>query len=172
MAAHDCVIGVFGSIAEARSAITQLEREGWYRDRVSLITPGNEEDLASVGPVRTGDKMEKTAAITGATGAAVGLLAGSSLLVIPGVGPMLVAGALASAITGGLVGGLIGAMGAWGVKDDHAKRYSRALQNGKSLVVLTGRPSALADGEAILRDADAEEVVLHAETADSAHVDE
>jgi hypothetical protein len=168
---QDCVIGIFDSLADARTAVRSLEQKAWRTDQISLITRGHESELNVLGSMQQGDRMEKTAAIGSAAGAALGFLAGSSLFIIPGVGPVLFAGAMASGITGGLVGGLVGAMSGWGVKDDHVRKYEHALSEGKTLVVLTGDPSGLAEGEAILQESDAETVVLHAESADSAHVD-
>jgi hypothetical protein len=168
---QDCVIGVFDSLGDARSAVNDLEQSHWGSEHISLITRGHESELDVLGSMRQGDRMEKTAAIGSAAGAAIGFLAGSSLFIIPGVGPVLFAGAMASGITGGLVGGLVGAMSGWGVKESHVQQYQQALRDGKTLVVLTGDPAGLADGESILQDSDAESVVLHAESADSAHVD-
>jgi hypothetical protein len=58
-------------------------------------------------PSRHGDRMETTAAVGGAAGAVLGLLAGSTLLAVPGLGPIVVAGAMASGITGGIVRRLV-----------------------------------------------------------------
>jgi outer membrane lipoprotein SlyB len=172
MASRDCAIGIFELEADAKSVVAKLQRTGWHGDQISLITRGNESELESIGPLRQGDRMEKTAAIGSAAGAAIGLLASSSLFIVPGVGAVLFAGAIASGITGGLVGGLLGAMSGWGVKESQIRKYEQALRQGKSLVVLTGDPTTLAAGEEELLAANAEEVVLHAETADSARVDE
>ena len=109
--------------------------------------------------------------IGGGAGAVVGFLAGSSLFIIPGVGPVLFAGAMASGITGGLVGGLVGAMTGWGVKDAQIRDYEQQLRDGKSLVVITGDPAALAAAEEELRAAGAVQTTLHAETADSGRID-
>jgi hypothetical protein len=167
----ECIVAIFPSPTKANSAVTRLESHGWSSDNISVISPGSESQLSTLEPFQHRDRTEKSAAIGGATGAALGLLAGSSLFIIPGLGPVLFAGAMASGITGGLVGGLLGAMSGWGIRDDHVRRYEDALKHGKAIVVLTGDPSALAEGRAELLASSAERVEMHAETADSDHVD-
>ncbi len=167
----ECVVGVFSSPAAARAAVLELESHGWPHDHVSVIAPGDEGDLGTLAPTQHNDHTEKSAVIGGAAGATLGLLAGSSLFLIPGLGPVLFAGAVASGITGGLVGGLVGAMSGWGIRDDQVRTYEAALKKGKAIVVLTGDPPALADGRAQLLASSAEKVEMHAETADSDHVD-
>ena len=168
---RECVVGVFSTPARAREALVSLEDHGWPHERISMIAPGDEGELGALAPTQHTDHTERSAAIGGAAGAALGLLAGSSLFIIPGLGPVLFAGAVASGITGGLVGGLVGAMSGWGIRDDQVRRYEQALKKGKALVVLTGDPPALAEGRAELLASSAEKVEMHAESADSDHVD-
>ncbi|HEY1066981.1 MAG TPA: hypothetical protein VGE52_12750, partial [Pirellulales bacterium] len=114
-----------------------------------------------------GDEMEKSAAVGAATGATLGLLASSALLTIPGLGPVLFVGAIASGLTGGIVGGLVGAMTGWGVKEDHAAEYEEGLRAGKGLIIAKADPLRLAEIEQRLESMDTERVTLHAESADA-----
>jgi hypothetical protein len=164
---QESVIAVFRSVDDARLAIDDLKEHGFLDSHLSLVTRADERELLAANPSQHGDQMEKSAAKGAAAGAALGLLAGSTLLVIPGLGPVFFAGAMASGITGGLVGGLVGAMGGWGVKDDHIRQYEAELNKGKALIVVTGSPSQLADGRALLLASLAETVTMHASTADS-----
>jgi len=167
MSDRESVIAVFRSSDEARLAIEDLQEHGLRDEQLSLVTRADERELLAANPSQHGDQMEKSAVKGAAAGAALGLLAGSALLVIPGLGPVFFAGAMASGITGGIVGGLVGAMGGWGVRDDHVRQYEAALNRGKALVVITGSPSQLADGRALLLASPAESVAMHASTADS-----
>jgi hypothetical protein len=151
---RDCVVGVFGSTADAQDAVARLHEMGWGA-HVSLITRGKE------------DELDATAPLGAAAGGALGLLAGSTLLMVPGIGPVVFAGAMASGITGGLVGGLVGAMSGWGVKEDRVPEYEQDLQEGKTIVLVGGDPLKLAEAKSILDDTMAERVVIHAESADS-----
>lgn len=164
---QETVIAVFRSAADAQLAVEDLKEHGFSHDQLSLVTRADERELLAANPSQHGDQMEKSAVKGAAAGGLLGLLAGSALLVIPGLGPVFFAGAMASGITGSLVGGLVGAMGGWGVKDDHIRQYEAALEKDKALVVITGTPSRLAEGRALLLASLAESVTLHASTADS-----
>jgi outer membrane lipoprotein SlyB len=167
MAYHDCLIGVFPNVETAHAAVASLKSQGWTDQQVSVLTRGQESELDVARPLNQGDETEKGAAIGAAAGAALGLLASSALLIIPGIGPVIFAGAMASGITGGLVGGLVGAMSGWGIKEDHAREFEAELRNGKTLVLVNGDPQSLAVAEDVLEDSEADRVALLAETADS-----
>lgn len=171
MTNRDCVAAVFGSPEDGHDAVAELMTHGFRENQISLVTRGEEDELLGVPPLRQGDRMEGSATAGAAAGAAVGLLAGSSLFLIPGLGPILIAGAMASGLTGGIVGGLIGAMSGWGIKKDHLDEYEGLIRTGKTLVLVTGGPSQLADANAMLMDSNAERVTMHAESADSSRVD-
>ncbi|MCA9259231.1 MAG: DUF1269 domain-containing protein, partial [Planctomycetales bacterium] len=66
-------------------------------------------------------------------------------LLLPGVGPVALAGAMASAATGGVVGGLVGAMSAWGVRDDAWSQWEDALKAGQTLIAVQGQPLSLVE---------------------------
>jgi VIT1/CCC1 family predicted Fe2+/Mn2+ transporter len=167
MNTDDCIVAVFKSTEEAQQAVADLEARNFSSANVSLITRGSESELDATRPLDQGDQMEKTAAVGAGVGAALGLLAGSALLIIPGIGPVVFAGAMASGITGGLVGGIVGAMSGWGIKEDRLRQYEQQVRNGKTLVVVTGIPEKLAEAKSLLLDSPAEHVMLHAESADS-----
>ena len=77
-----------------------------------------------------------------------GLLLGAAFLVLPGVGPVIIAGPFSAAILGGLEGALAGAaMGAlsgalvgWGVPKNQALKYEAEVKAGKFLVMVRGTP--------------------------------
>ncbi|MGY4470741.1 hypothetical protein ACVWWK_006450 [Bradyrhizobium sp. LB9.1b] len=71
-------------------------------------------------------------------GGAAGLLAGLGLLAIPGLGPVVAAGWLAStalgAVAGGATGGVVGALTQAGVSDEEAPLYAEGVRRGGTLV--------------------------------------
>lgn len=166
MSKRDCVIAVFPSYLEARSSAEALAAEG-FAPYISVVGRNNEGALDAAGLIDQGDEMEKSAAVGAATGATLGLLASSALLTIPGLGPVLFVGAIASGLTGGIVGGLVGAMTGWGVKEDRAEEYEEELRAGKGLIIAKSDPLRLAEIEQRLESMDAEHVTLHAESADT-----
>ncbi len=147
--------------------MASLESNGFMHERLTLLTRGAESELDAARPLEQGDEMEKSAGLGAAAGAALGLLASSALLIVPGIGPVLFVGAMASGITGGLVGGIVGAMSGWGIKENHVRQFEQELRNGKTLVLVKGDPRELAKAKSLLEDSDADRVALLAETADS-----
>lgn len=75
-------------------------------------------------------------------GAGAGVLAGLGMLAIPGLGPVVAAGWLAStavgaavgAVAGGATGGLLGALKEAGHTDEEAHVYSEGVRRGGTLV--------------------------------------
>ena len=67
------------------------------------------------------------------------MLTGAALLFVPGVGPVIAAGTLATAMLGGLEGavagaavtGVLGWLSALGVSKDHILKYEESVKAGK-----------------------------------------
>ncbi|HEY3965003.1 MAG TPA: hypothetical protein VGM05_10670, partial [Planctomycetaceae bacterium] len=74
------------------------------------------------------------------------LLFGAAFLILPGLGPVVIAGPLSAAILGGIegalagaaLGGLSGALIGWGIPKDDALKYEIQVKAGKFLVVVRG----------------------------------
>ncbi|MBV9016045.1 MAG: hypothetical protein JO058_10355, partial [Alphaproteobacteria bacterium] len=144
--------------------VTELERSGIPRDDISIIASNEggwfDRDRAkTVDPDADGvdDRAEgaaKGAGIGGALGGVAGLLAGLGLLAIPGIGPVVAAGWLAStaavAAAGGVAGGLIGALTQWGVGEDDARSYQEGVRRGGTLVTVRADEGRKAAVEAIM----------------------
>jgi hypothetical protein len=120
---QQCVVGVYDSLPSAEAALRELDRAGFRPDNVSLIRSTPREDDQAAKAVQHGDLAPKSAAIGAGAGGLLGLLVGASLLTIPGVGPIFVAGALAMGLTGAVVGSVLGCMAGWGVPEDHIRQY-------------------------------------------------
>ena len=91
----------------------------------------------------TDDRAEGAAAGAGigaTIGGVAGLLAGLGLLAIPGIGPVVAAGWLAStaavAAAGGATGGLIGALTQSGIGEPEARHYAEGVRRGGTLVTV------------------------------------
>jgi hypothetical protein len=121
-------------------SIVASNAEGWYdRDHaVVRVRRSSEVDRDRDG---VDDRAEGAAAGAGigvAAGGLAGLLAGLGLLAIPGLGPVVAAGWLAStalvAAAGGAAGGLIGALTQSGVSEEDAQIYAEGVRRGGTLV--------------------------------------
>jgi uncharacterized membrane protein len=137
------IVGMFDDFQQARTAVEELMRSGVNRDDINLIANDAEGKLKE----HTADGHEHTAAKGGAgTGAVLGGLAGLAVgvgaLVIPGIGPVITAGTLASALAstaagagiGAVAGGVLGALVHVGVPEDEAQSYAEGLRRGGTLV--------------------------------------
>jgi hypothetical protein len=91
-------------------------------------------------------------------GGLTGLLVGLGLVAIPGIGPIMLAGASATAIAttlagtalGAAAGSLIGALVGMGIPEEEAKAYNDRVARGDYLVLLDGSEAEVAKAEAIL----------------------
>jgi hypothetical protein len=98
-----------------------------------------------------------------------GILFGAAFFVIPGLGPLVVAGPLVSWIVGALegavvVGGLT-ALGAglysFGIPKDSIIKYETALKSDKFLVIAHGSAGDVAKAKSILESTANEDLVVH-----------
>jgi hypothetical protein len=112
--------------------------ERWDNDdRFKHVEAKHDKDHDGVDDRTKGGEVG--AGVGGAAVGAAGLAAGLGVLAIPGIGPIVAAGWLAStlagAITGGVAGGVVGALAESGVSTDDADMYAEALRRGGALVV-------------------------------------
>lgn len=168
---------LFDTHLQALDAVEDLERAGVDRDRISLVS--NNADDWHAGDWRTGrargsdrplgdanrdgenDVAEgagKGATTGGLVGGGAGLLAGLGMLAIPGLGPVVAAGWLAStavgalvgAAAGGATGGLLGALKEAGHSDEEANVYSEGVRRGGTLVSVKADEDRAAEIEQVL----------------------
>src|SRR6202140_4548810 len=156
---------LYDDYSDASRAVAELERAGIPHSDISIIANnvegwyGRDRTSGRVDRDHDGvdDRVEGAAAGAGigATAAGVaGLLAGLGLLAIPGLGPVVAAGWLASmalgAAVGGTVGGVIGALTAAGVSKEDAHVYAEGIRRGGTLVTARVPDGDRAKCEAIL----------------------
>ncbi|MDF3289810.1 general stress protein [Streptomyces silvisoli] len=156
------VVGVYGSMREAEDAVRILLRQGIPADQLSVIGQDLRSETRVHGFVTTGD-VARSGATTGAwVGGLFGLLSGTALLLVPGVGPLLVLGPLAagavSAAEGAATGGGLGAVMGHFIAKRHVPKYIRHVEAGGYLLIRQG-PGAQAG------------VDLMREVTDAAHVE-
>jgi predicted nucleic acid-binding protein len=134
-------------------------------ERVSIITRNQEQQEGLPGAEvrdRTGNKADEGAAVGAASGGALGgiagLLVGLGTLAIPGIGPIMLAGAaattIATTIAGGAIGaaagGLVGALVGLGIPEERARAYQERVARGDYLIMMDGTEAEIAKAEAIL----------------------
>jgi hypothetical protein len=146
------VCKVYDSYSQARSAVDAVEEAGLPSAEVSIVA--NKHVSADHADVDDVSDAAKGAGIGGALGGGAGLLAGLGLLAIPGLGPVVAAGWLASTAVGvaagAAAGGIVGALVDAGVDRDHAEVYSESVRRGATLVSVRSRDEDASRIEAIL----------------------
>src|SRR4030095_6828910 len=134
------IVGMFDSLADANSALRELVDMGVPRNDISLVA-GDTKGEYTTTTGNLSDEMSGAAAGAG-TGAILGgiggLLVGLGALAIPGVGPLIAAGPIATTLLGAGVGaaagGLLGALVDVGVPEDEANYYAEGVRRGGVLV--------------------------------------
>jgi uncharacterized membrane protein len=127
---------VFDSRAEAERAVSQLRSAGVQDADISIVAQDHGKNVSTDGAgEKTGDFVSKAA-----LGAGAGALLGIAALAIPGVGPLVAAGAIAesaiggAALTGTAIGAAAGGLGSLltkhGVSDEDARYYEDSVNNG------------------------------------------
>ncbi len=155
--------GLYYSRDEAESALRALKDAGYDMDRVSVIAKDADRIGGHQITEEVGNKADEGAAAGALTGGALGgitgLLVGLGALAIPGIGPILLAGAEATAIATTLAGGAIGAMAGaltgaligLGIPEEKAKIYSDRVERGSFLVMVTGTAAEVNRASSIMR---------------------
>ncbi len=139
------VIATFGDQSHAREQSRRLRRKAsrLKRSRLSFGTTTTEVAEAEMDEIdRESEAVGTDVAVGGAAGGVVGFLAGLALFSIPGLGPFLGAGVLATTLGGTVLGSAAGQrtahFNALGLPHDRAERYSGALEAGNVIVAVTG----------------------------------
>jgi hypothetical protein len=124
---------------------------------ISLVANENARGRDTTTETPTETRPRETgpgAAVGGTVGAVVGILTGLGLMAIPGVGPLVAAGWLATTLAGAgvgaVAGGLVGALIKGGVEREEAEVYEYGVQHGGTLVAVRADDADVARVEQIM----------------------
>lgn len=163
------VVGVYKTLGKAEAAVRSLGDGGFPIQKVSIIAQHLEDDRRVHGYVTACD-MAKSAATTGAwLGGIFGLLVGAAFLWVPGVGPLVVVGSLASILLGGIEGAVAGAAATgvlgWlvglGISKEKILKYEEAVKAGKFLVIAHGPAEGVKKAREILTGSKPDQLDVH-----------
>lgn len=159
-------VGTFPHRRDTEKALHELRDSGFPMERVSVIARDSETPerigQTEVRDDHHGNKADdgaKAGALTGgALGGLTGLLVGLGALAIPGIGPIMLAGATATAVAttaaggaiGAAAGGLIGALVGLGIPEEHARTYSERVSNGHYLIIIDGTDDEIRNAHSLL----------------------
>lgn len=159
------VSAIFDDRSEAEQAVSELRSAGIPDKAISIVAQheGSTTATASDGGGRIDDDADTKGSGIGkgiGVGAGVGALFGLAALAIPGVGPFITAGALAStlgatggtiaagAIVGGTAGGLSGALMKYGVSEEDSRYYEERIGKGGVFVSVDAAEAEIEPSEA------------------------
>jgi uncharacterized membrane protein len=119
----------YDSYETAAEVVEDLEEAGISSSEMSVV--GRDERAKD-------SNAAEGAGIGAGIGGAAGLLAGIGMLAIPGIGPVVAAGWLAStaagAVAGAAAGGLVGSFTSAGVNEEEAHYYAETVRRGGTVV--------------------------------------
>jgi len=179
MTSNNSVVAIFNTHTGAESAVKELQHSGFDMKKLSIVGRDYHTDENVVGYYNTGDRMKYWGKLGAFWGGFWGLLFGSALFVIPGVGPLMMAGPIVGWIVGALesavvVGGL-SALGAGlyglGIPKDSILQYESAVKSGKYVLIAHGSDVETAHARAIIHNSNPEALQEHqpAEAAEEAY---
>ncbi len=134
------VVGVFSNRENADRAVSELERAGFNMDQIGYAVrqPGADQTNATVARAGNVGADVATGAVSG--GVIGGVLGAGAALLIPGFGPVLAGGILASALGGAAIGaaagGILGALTDVGVPENEARYYQSEFEAGRTIVTV------------------------------------
>lgn len=171
MSEKNSVVAVFQSHDQAEHAIRELQRSGFDMTKLSIVGRDYHSDEHVVGYYNAGDRMMYWGKLGAFWGGLWGMLFGSAFFLVPGVGPLLVAGPLVMWIVGALQGaavmGGLSALGAAlasiGIPRNSILKYEASLKAGKFLLILHAMPEDVERAKERLDGTQAAETWIHAE---------
>jgi hypothetical protein len=143
---YDSTVAIYTSHSAAEAAVKELQQSGFDMKKLSIVGKDTHTEESVVGYYNAGDRMKRWGGVGAFWGWIWGLLFGSALFVIPGVGPLLVAGPLVgwivAALEGAVVVGSLSAIGgglvSLGIPKDSILQYETALKTDKYVLIAHG----------------------------------
>jgi len=166
---NNIAVAVYDVHTQAEEAVKKLQTSGFDMTKLSIVAknPHAEEHVA--GFYSTGDRIKHWGGVGAFWGGLWGMLFGAAVFVIPGIGPLLVAGPLVAWIVGALEGAVVvggaGAVGAGlfsiGIPKDSVLKYEIALKTDKYLLMVQGTTAEVGRAREILRGTHPTELQTH-----------
>jgi hypothetical protein len=169
MTNNDSVVAIFKSHIEAETAVKELQKSGFDMKKLSIVGRDYHTDENVVGYYNVGERMKYWGKLGAFWGGFWGLLVGSAFFVIPGIGPLLLAGPIIGWIVGALEGAVVvgglSALGAGlyslGIPKDSILQYETAVKGGKYVLIAHASDAESIQAREILRRCNPEALKEH-----------
>jgi uncharacterized membrane protein len=173
MTDRNSVVAIYDTHEQAEQAVKCLQEAGVDMKSLSIAGKEQHTDEHVVGYYNTGDRMKHWGKVGAFWGGFWGLLFGSALFAVPGIGPVLVAGPLVAWIVAGLEGAaVVGGMGAIGgglasigIPKDSIVEYELALKTDKFVLIVHGTQDAVDKAKGIIEGTEHRAYTVHSEPA-------
>src|SRR5271170_5785908 len=158
MSDPNTVVAVYETHTAAEEAVAKLSAASFDIKKISIIGKDYHTEENVVGYYTSGDRMQTWGGMGAFWGGIWGLLFGAGFFLIPGIGPVLVAGPFLAALVGALesaavVGGLsavTAGLVSLGIPKDSAVKYEAEIKADNFVIVVHGTPEELERARAVL----------------------
>ncbi|MBK6588576.1 MAG: hypothetical protein IPG22_09810 [Acidobacteria bacterium] len=155
---RESVLAVYDSHEEAEKAVRELQRSGFDMKQLSIVGKDFHTEEHVIGYYNNGDRMKAWGRGGAFWGGLWGLLFGSAFFVIPGIGPVLLAGQIIgwiiAALEGAVVVGGLSALGAGlyglGIPKNSIIEYEAQIKAGNYVVIAHGPSNQISRIEGVL----------------------
>jgi uncharacterized membrane protein len=162
-------VAIYQNHHDAEQAIQELQKSGFDMKKLSVIGKDYQTEENVIGFYNIGDRMAIWGKLGLFWGAVWGLLFGSAFLIIPNIGPVVIAGPLVARIIGALetalitggISALVGGLTSIGIPENSALRYEVALKSNKFLLIVHGTEDEASYARSLLAKNKAEETAVH-----------
>ena len=169
MTKNNSVVAIYATHTAAEAAVKELQQSGFDMTKLSIAGRDFHTEEHVVGYYNTGDRMASWGKTGAFWGWIWGCLFGSAFFMIPGIGPLIIAGPivgwLVAALESAVVVGGLSAIGAGlyglGIPKDSILEYETALKTDKYVLIVHGTVAETASARNILADTGADSMEEH-----------
>ena len=143
---------------QAEQAVAKLQANGYDMKQLSIVGQEYHTEEKVIGYYNMGDRMLKWGGNGAFWGSMWGMLFGSAFVLIPGAGPLLLAGPLVGMLVGALEGAVVvggvsalgAALASIGIPENSVLDYETEIKTGKFLLIAHGTNAEVARAREIL----------------------
>jgi len=152
------MVAIYDDHDLAEEAVKKLQNTGFDVSKLSIVGKDYHTDEKVLGYYNMGDRMVNWGVRGAFWGSIWGILVGSAFFVIPGIGPLVIAGSFVSTLVGALEGAAIagglsalgGALASLGIPKDSILTYETDIRAGKFMLLAYGTKEEAENAREIL----------------------
>ena len=173
---ENSIIAVYHSHLDAEAAVKRLKDSSFDLTKLSIVGRDFQTDEHVIGYYNAGDRIKYWGQSGLFWGSVWAMLFGSAFFMIPGVGPLILAGPLVTwmvgILEGAIVVGSLSALGAalfsLGIPENSILQYETALKAGKFILIANGNAEEVLHAKNVLRNTAIESMDEHSATPELA----